>query len=157
PAALRALPLDCLAQQRLAPLAGDGGESKLVGTGREQHRNQASIEQLAQAARDQIEEALEFGLGRERVADLVEGLELLRPAGRGLVEPRVLDRDRGLAGEQLDELLVLGGEILTVSLLGQVEVAVGDASEMDRNSEKGVHRRVMRRKSDRAGIVRDPV
>src|SRR5262249_62324909 len=40
PAALRALPLDCLAQQRLAPLAGDGGEAKLVGTGWEQHRDQ---------------------------------------------------------------------------------------------------------------------
>ena len=67
------------------------------------------------------------GLRRERVADLVQRLELPRPLRRRLVQPGVLDRDGRLRGEQRDDLLVLLGEVLAARLLGQVEVAVGDA------------------------------
>ena len=38
-------------------------------------------------------------------------------------------------------------------LLGQVEVAVGDAAQQDRDAEEGPHRRVVRREADRARIV----
>ena len=72
------------------------------------------VEQLAQPPRDEVEQAVEIGLGRERVADLVQRLELPRPARRRLVQARVLDRDRRLRREQLDELLVLLGEVLAV-------------------------------------------
>ena len=74
------------------------------------------------------------------------------PARRRLVQPCVLDRDRGLGGEQRDELLVLGGEVLAALLLGQVQVPVGDAAEQDRHAEEGAHRRVVRREADRARV-----
>ena len=120
-------------------------------------RDEARVEQLAQPAGDEVEQPVEVGLGRERVADLVQRLELARPAGRRLVEARVLDRDRRLAREQLDELLVLLGEVLAAGLLGQVEVAVGDAAQMDRHAEEGAHRRVVRREADRARILGEVV
>ena len=63
------------------------------------------------------------GLLDERFDDLVERLELARPARRRLVEPRVLDRYRRLRREQLDQLLVLGGELLAMFLLGQIKVS----------------------------------
>jgi hypothetical protein len=50
--------------------------------------------------------------------DLVERLELARPARRRLVELRVLDPDGRLTGEQRHALLVLPGERLAVRRLG---------------------------------------
>jgi hypothetical protein len=88
--------------------------------------HEPGLEQLAQPAGDQVEQPVELRLGRERIADLVERLELLRPARRGLVEPGILDRDRGLAREHRDELLVFGGEVLAALLLGEVEIPVRD-------------------------------
>ena len=104
-----------------------------------------AVEQLAQpvARRARAAAARSISLD-ERVADLVQRLELARPARRRLVEARVLDRDRGLRGEQRDELLVLLGEVAAAVLLGQVEVPVGDAAQQDRHAEEGVHRRVVR-------------
>ena len=72
----------------------------------------------------------------ERVADLVQRLELAQPARRALVQPRVLDRDRRLRREQLRQLLVLVREVLPALLLGQVEVPVGDAAQHDRHAEE---------------------
>ena len=79
--------------------------------------------------------------------------ELARPAGRRLVEARVLDRHRSLAGEQRDELLVLVGEVLAALLLGEVEVAVGDAAQHDRHAEEAVHRWMSGREADRTRIL----
>ena len=84
-------------------------------------------------------------------------LELARPAGRGLVEARVLDRHRRLSGEERDELLVLVREVLAALLLGEVEVAVGDAAQQDRHAEEAAHRRMSRREADRARILREVV
>ena len=92
-------------------------------------------------------------LGRERVPDLVQRLEPRRPARRRLVQARVLDRDRRLRGEQRHELLVLARELPPAGLLGQVEVAEGDAAQQDRHAEEGAHRRVMRREADRARVL----
>ena len=50
------------------------------------------------------------------------------------------------------ELLVLLGELLAAGLLGEVQVPVGDAAQEDRDSEKALHRRVVRRETDRARI-----
>ncbi len=108
-------------------------------------------------AGDEVEQRLELDLGRERRADLVEALELAEPAGGGLVQARVLDRDGGLRGQQMRELLVLGGEVPALRLLGQVEVAVGDPAQHDRDAEERAHRRVVPRESDRTRVVRDVV
>ena len=105
------------------------------------------MDELAQPSRDEAEQRLELELAGERVADLVQRLELAQPAGRRLVEPRVLDRDRGLGGEQLRQLLVLLGERPAALLLGQVQVPVGDAAKQDRHAEEGLHRRVVRRET----------
>ena len=99
----------------------------------------------------------ELRLAGQRVPDLGQRLELRQPARRRLVQARVLDRDRRLRGEQRDELLVLGGEVLAALLLGQVEVAVGDAAQEDRHAEERPHRRVVRREADRARVGRQVV
>ena len=57
--------------------------------------------------RDEVEQRFELQLADERAADLVERLELLRPGRRRFVQAGVLDRHRGLCGEQRHQLLIL--------------------------------------------------
>ena len=58
------------------------------------------VEQLAEPASDEVEQRGELESRQRARRDLVERLELARPARRRLVQPRVLDRDRRLGGEQ---------------------------------------------------------
>ena len=74
-------------------------------------QHDAGVEQLPEPHRREVEELRELDLGQQRLRDLVERLELPRPTPRRLVEPRVLDRDCGLRGEQADDLLVLVAEL----------------------------------------------
>ena len=75
-------------------------------------QDEPRVDELAQAAaRRAPSSGSSSSSDGERVADLVERLELAQPARRRLVEPRVLDRDGGLRGEQLRQLLVLVGEV----------------------------------------------
>ena len=62
-----------------------------------------------------------------------------------LVQAGVLDRDRGVAGEGLDERLVGRGELLPRRLVGQVQVADRAALHRHRDAEEAVHRRMVRR------------
>jgi hypothetical protein len=93
----RTRPLFDFRRGRVPPLrrscaAGDRGKAQLVGTVRKLDDDDPRPEQLAQASGDELEQPAEIGLGRERVADLVQRLEPHRPAARRLVEPRVLHR-----------------------------------------------------------------
>jgi hypothetical protein len=95
-----------------------------------------------------------------RECDVGDDLQAFLAASRrafGLVEPSVLDRDRGLAGQERDELLILGVEVGTARLLGEVEVAVGDAAQPDRRAEERPHRRVVGGKPDRTGVLAEVV
>ena len=92
------------------------------------------------------------------LADLVQGLELLEPTCRRLVEPRVLDRDRGLGGEQRRRApRPPSVNVAPSGLLGQVQVPVRDPAQQDRHAEERVHRRVVRREPDRARILAEVV
>ena len=124
---------------------------------RERDEHQPRVHELAQVARDHGQQRLELELGGERVADLVDRLELAEPARRRLVQARVLDRYRCLRGEEPDELLVLLGEVLVVPLLREIEVPVRHAAEENGDAEEGVHGRMVRRQADRAGVVGDVV
>ena len=88
--------------------AGPGGHVQRPPGVRQRDQDDPRLDELLHAACHEPEERLELDLGGERAADLVECLELPQPAGRGLVEASVLDRDRRLGGEELRELLVLG-------------------------------------------------
>ena len=55
------------------------------------------------------------------------------------------------------QLLGLVRERGAVSLLGQVQVAVGDSAQQDRNAEERAHRWMVRREADRARIVGEVV
>ena len=79
----------------------------------------------------------------------------LCPRTAGLVEPCVLDSDGSLRREQRDELLVLVREVGAALLLGQVEVAVGDTAQDDRNAEEALHGRVVGREANRALVLGD--
>ena len=113
--------------------------------------SRAPIRSLRRSS-DEPQDARELDLLGEGVAHLDQGLELTRPARRGLVQTRVLDRDGRLRREERDDVLVLLGE-LAVGLLGQVQVPVGDAAEHDRHPQERRHRRVVRREADRVRML----
>ncbi len=139
-------------------LAVRGGDPKLAATRhgkRDQH--EASFDETAEPARDELEQAVELELSCDRVADLVQRLELAQPAGRALVQASVLDGHGCLRRQELHELLVLGREVLAVLSLGQIEVAVDDTAEPYRNAEERPHRRMVRREADRSGVRREIV
>ena len=69
------------------------------------------------------------------------------------MQARVLDGDGRLRGEQAGQLLVLLRELAALGLLGEVEVAVHAFAEQHRHAEERVHRRVVRRESDRPRVV----
>jgi hypothetical protein len=59
-----------------------------------------------------------------------------------------------LAREQCEHFFVLVSEIAIVALLlGEIEVAVGDAAQQDRDAEKAAHRRMPGREAHCAGIL----
>ena len=72
-----------------------------------------------------------------------------------LVQAGVLDGDRRVAGERLDDHLVLGRELGGTRLVGQVQVADGPALHRDRDAEEAVHRRVVRREAVAPRVDRD--
>ena len=111
-------------------------------------------EELAQPSRDQRQQLRQLDLAGERIADLVQGLELAQPAGRGFVEACVFDGHGGLSREQGDDLLVFGGELLPSCLLRQVEVAERPAAKQYRDAEECVHLGVVCGEADRTRICR---
>ncbi len=108
---LRAVQLELRPDHAVGSFAVGGRDAQGVARVRERDEHEPGVHELAQAASRHGQQRLELELGGERVADLVDRLELPKPAGRRLVQARVLDRDRGLRGEQLRELLVLLGEV----------------------------------------------
>ena len=123
----------------------------------EEDEHEPRMEDLPEAARDELQHPRELDLGRKRVPHLDQGLELIRPALGRLEQARVLDRHGRLGGEKRNELLVLGREVAPAFLLGQVEVPVRHAAQEDRHTEERPHRRVVQREPDRARVLRDVV
>ena len=111
------------------------------------------VDERSKPSRDETEQRLELELPREGVSDLVQRLQMAQPSRRGLVQPRVLDRDGRLGRKQLRELLVLVREGASAFLLRQIQVPVGDATEEDRDAEEGAHRWMVGGEPDRARIV----
>jgi hypothetical protein len=56
---------------------------------------------------------------------------------RALVQARVLQRERSVRGERLDELLVAVGELRGALLVGEVERARDDAAAGDESGRRG--------------------
>jgi hypothetical protein len=133
-----------------------GGRNAKPISGGECDGDEPGADELSQASSDQVEQRLELQLADERCPHLVERFELPRPCRRRLVEPRVLDRDCSLRRQQLYEVLVILVEIGAGFLLRQVQVAVGDAPEQDRNAQEGVHRRMAGWEAGGAGVLIDP-
>src|SRR6266536_5107880 len=59
-----------------------------------------------------------------------------------LVQPGIRDRDRGVRGEQPDQLLVVAAEVRCPDLLGQVERADHSLRRDDRHAEERAHVRM---------------
>ena len=90
----------------------------------------------------------------ERHARLGRDSCLLGLLGRVGVEAGVLDRHGRHSGQQHEDPLVLVREH-PVGRLGQVEVAEDAAAPLDRHAEERSHGRMVRRKADRARVVRE--
>ena len=124
---------------------------------RQRDRDQLGVDELAKPGGDESQQRPELDLARHRRDDLVQRLELARPAGGRLVEPRVLDRGRCLGGEEPGQLLVLVREVAAALLLGEVEVAEDDAAHAHGHAEERLHRRMPGREPDRARVAREVV
>ncbi len=121
---------------------------------RQRDRDEAGVDQAADAACDEVQQRCELDLAGERRSHLVERLELLGPRRRRLVQAGVLDRHGRLARQRLDELLIARRERARAPLR-EVEVAEGAPAQQDRHPEEAAHRRVVRREADRARVVGD--
>ncbi len=76
-------------------------------------------------------------------------------AGEGALEQaRVLDGHTGGHREDLEDHLVLLGELGCAQLLGEVDAAEDLAAHHDRSSEEALHGRVVGRESDGGGMLR---
>ena len=114
---------DDLARRRSPSAASITSVPSAVG---QRDRDDPRVDQLAQAARDQLEQARQVDLGRERVPTSFSASSC-RDQRRGrLVQARVLDRDRRLAASRPTSSSSSLGEVGAARLLGQVEVAEGD-------------------------------
>ena len=71
-------------------------------------------------------------------------------------QPRVVDRDCGGRRERRSQLDVASTEVALGSL-GEIEVPEHLAADGDRDSEEGVHRRVLRGEADRPQVVTELV
>ena len=68
------------------------------------------------------------------------------------VQPGVVDGHRRGAGQPDDEFLVELTEVGGVDLVGQVQVAEHLVADLDRDTEKGTHRRMMGREPETVGV-----
>ena len=82
---------------------------------------------------------------------VLEHHELLEPR----VQARVVDRDAGHDGERDRERFVVLGELGTVPLLAEVEVAEDLAAHEDGHAEERVHRGMVRREAGGIGMGRE--
>ena len=74
-----------------------------------------------------------------------------------LVEPGVVDRDAGCRGQCFDQHLVVFAEWLTVGFFGEVEIPEHLVADAHGYPEECAHRRMVRRKPDRGGVLLDVV
>ena len=93
---LRRLPLQAHSTELIRPFSVGGADDQAPVRDGKRDQDDACMHELAEPRGDEVEQAREVDLGGERVRDLVQGLELLQPAGRRLVQSRVLDRDGSL-------------------------------------------------------------
>ena len=92
--------------------AGDGAHDE-VAVGEQRDHHDARLDERPAALGDELEDAVEVGLGAERAGDrhrrLERGdgpLELVAAVALAAVEVGVVDRDRGPVGEHEQRLLV---------------------------------------------------
>jgi hypothetical protein len=116
---------------------------------------QVGAGQLPGVAHDQGQRLAGVGPGQDGGGDGPDGLQPPGAVSGLLVQLGVLDGHPGLGGEQDQGPLVLGVEVVAALFLGQVQVAVDPATGGHRSAEERVHRRVVGRKPDRAGVVGD--
>ena len=154
---LRVVEVELHAREPVGALAVGGSNDQPVARPRQGDQDDAGLDQLPQPAGDEVEQRRQLELRGECDPDLVQRLEPVQPASGRLVEPRVLDRDGRLRGEQLRQLEVLLGERPAAVLLGQIQVPVRDAALEDRDAQERLHRRMVGREANRAWIVGDVV
>jgi hypothetical protein len=152
---LRALHSQALVEQRDRVLSHRRRDPERALALEQRDQHEPCADELTKTGGDDREQRVELDLARQGVADLVQGFELAEPAGRRLVQSCVLNRDRGLRGEETCELFVLLRELAASFLLGEVEVAVNPSAQQHRHSQERVHWGVIGREPDRMRVVPD--
>ena len=141
--------------------AGARGDDEVVALAQEDHEA-AGFDERAAALGDELEHVVELHLRPDRDGDRMRGLQAPRRAlqlvaarRHGLVEARVLDRDRRPGREDQRRLLVDGVKLLAAALLGEVEVAPHLPAHEHRHAEEARHRRMAGRKAVGARVRAD--
>jgi hypothetical protein len=124
-------------------------ERLVVGRGAELDERGVGLGQLHRPLRDHPEHGLGRTAGQQLGGDLAGRLQPPLAAHHLLEQVRVLHRDAGCRGQRLHHQLVVGGELVGATLLGQVQVAVHLVADPDGNAEEAAHRRMVGREADR--------
>ena len=111
------------------------------------------IDQLSGTPRDGLKDAFDLSAGQDRRTDLANRVQPLAMPSCLLVEPRVFDGDPGLRGEHDKRALVIGVELRSIPLLGEVDIPKDPPTGCHGRPQEGRHRRMVAWKSDMARIV----
>ncbi|WP_246851907.1 hypothetical protein [Patulibacter sp. SYSU D01012] len=129
-------------------VAGDGRHAQRPVVLGQEDRRGAGVDERPPALGDEVEDAVQVGLGADGAGDRgrggqagVDALELVVPLPQPVVQPCVRHGDGRPVGEDDERLLVRGGE-RAAGPLGQVQVAPRPAAHQDRHAEERRHRRV---------------
>jgi len=133
-----------------------------VGALAQQDHEAAGFDERAAALGDELEHLLELHLGADGDGDRARGLqappgllELVAARRDGVIQARVLDRDRRPGREDHGRLLVDGVELAAALLLGQVEVAPHLPAHDRGYAEEARHRRMARREAIGLRVLAD--
>ena len=128
---------------------------RLVVLGRKEDGHEVRIGGRAAELADELQRRAGADVGGQQPPrDGDRGLEPSSLRTGRCVEPGIVDRHGGGGRERLDELLVLGAE-LVVAALGEIEVAEDLVPDPDGDAEEAVHRRVPLREARGPRVVGD--
>ncbi len=116
-----------------------------AGLGRQGDHGQVRADDLGRAGDQQVQHVLLRESRQQAVGDLGARCQPTLAQAGLRVEPAIVDGHACRHRQGGEHGLVLGVELPATALLGQVEISEDPVPHPDRNSQKAVHRRVVRR------------
>jgi hypothetical protein len=140
------------------PAGGPGHDQHAVQSSRgrvQHHQDEFGVGDLTGPAGDELQRLGALDRAQQNTGDLSGRGEPALPALDELVQPGVVDGDTGCGGQGHHDLLVVVTELGGVLFLGQVQIAEDLVAGTNRDTEKAVHRWVVRWEPVRVGMLVD--